>query len=122
MRLFVFGLTGLVVIALLWQFFEKKGTNPHVIRGVFIGLGSILVVIVNTFDVSRTRGLNWDTYFIIHVAFGTYFFVSLLLTCILGLLTKYRNINKFWHRFGAINTAFALTLTLLVAVATRIFR
>jgi len=122
LRLIVFGLTGLAVVLFIAQFFGKKGTKNHITRGILVGVLSLVVVVINTLDISIKRGLVWDTAFIIHTVLGSLFFISLGATSVMGYLLKNDKSYLRTHRFLANATAGFLFLTLCGAVLIRLFR
>jgi len=121
MRSLTLVLTITAVIFFVWQFLGKKGDKSHVLRGISIGILSILVVLVNTISISN-RGYVWDTSFVVHTILGSIFFISLTITCIVGYLTTKRKGIKTWHRLCANTTAFFFFLTLLASVFVRLAR
>lgn len=124
MRLLVFSLTGLAVILLAAQFFGKKETREHKIRGILVNILTIAVVIINTWDISMKNGLTWDFSFIIHTVVGGLFFISLAATSVTGyLLGKNKTELKIViHNILATITAMYLFLTLFTILLIRFFR
>ena len=122
MRTIVFGLTLLAVILFVIQFFGKKGTRGHVMRGILVGVFSLVVVVINTWDISLKRGLTWDVPFLAHTIPGTGFFISLGITALLGYLLRHNPSLKNRHRIWANITGSLLFLTLAAAVLIRFFR
>ena len=122
MRILVFGLTGVAVILFLAQFFGKKGTRGHIVRGMLVAFLSLAVVVINTFDISLKRGLIWDVPFLTHTILGTLFFVSLGITSVIGYLLQNNKALIRKHGIMAKITGVFLFLTLFAAVFIRLFR
>jgi hypothetical protein len=124
LRLLVFSLTGLAVFLCISQFTGSKGTRAHIAKGIMVGIVSLVVITINTVDISLRRGLSWDLPFIIHTFIGTLFFLSLIATCIFGFLSrgKGRFAYKPVHQLLATMTGTYLSLALLAAIIIRFFR
>ncbi|MBI5732778.1 hypothetical protein HY967_02335 [Candidatus Jorgensenbacteria bacterium] len=115
LRFIVLGLTVGAATCLLWNLFGQKGTFSHIVRGICVGVFSIIVVVINTIYIGASRGIVWDASFTTHTILGFWFFLGIIITCITGFQVFLRNLPTRFHRISAYLTAFFLAFTLLVA-------
>lgn len=115
-------LTLAVIVLLVLQFKKPKGDSRHIARAILIGLFVLAVVFINTFTVSRSRGLEWDLSFWVHVVLGSLFFASLLGAYVTGAMAKRAPAWKKWHGRSAYSTATFLGLSLLAAFVMPLLR
>ena len=122
MRILVLVLISLVVVLFVSQFFGKKGTWVHIIKGILMSILSLVIVVINTVEISLKSGLIWDTAFIIHTVVGGLFFISLVATSIAGYRVKKGKLDSLTHYSLATVVGIFLFLTLFTAVLIRFIR
>lgn len=120
MRVLVLILTFSLVLSFVLQWLRPKGTEAHIIRGAWILISSVSIVMLNIVS----RQIIWDLPFLIHVLLGGVAFLYLIQTFTSGasLIERKDKAIEFLHRRAVLFATVFLVLTFLMVIAIGFLR